>query len=63
GHINYSLFWKNFSPKSGLGGKMENGVSMRLQLASRKRFNATTASIQGSGLGWLGYNPSTKKLQ
>ena len=25
--------------------------------------NGTTAGIQGSGWGWLGYNPVTKKLE
>lgn len=28
----------------------------------KKQMNATTAAIQGSGWGWLGFNPSTKKL-
>ncbi|KAM6492356.1 hypothetical protein JOM56_012080 [Amanita muscaria] len=57
GHINHSLFWKNFSPKSGLGGKLENGVSRRLNVTLKTdfktKFNTTTASIQGSGWGWL----------
>ncbi len=26
------------------------------------KFNAQIAAIQGSGWGWLGYNPQTKKL-
>ena len=25
--------------------------------------NTVTAAIQGSGWGWLGYNPDTKKLE
>ena len=29
----------------------------------KKQLNAATAAIQGSGWGWLGYNPSTKKLE
>jgi Fe-Mn family superoxide dismutase len=28
----------------------------------KSKFNAQIAAIQGSGWGWLGYNPSTKKL-
>jgi superoxide dismutase, Fe-Mn family len=31
--------------------------------AFKKQFNATTAGIQGSGWGWLGYNAKTKKLE
>ena len=29
----------------------------------KKQLNAATAAIQGSGWGWLGYNPTTKKLE
>lgn len=28
-----------------------------------KEFNATTAAIQGSGWGWLGYNAKTQRLE
>jgi Fe-Mn family superoxide dismutase len=31
--------------------------------AFKKKFNAITAGIQGSGWGWLGYNSGTKKLE
>jgi len=31
--------------------------------AFKKKFNAVTAGIQGSGWGWLGYNSGTKKLE
>ena len=31
--------------------------------AFKKKFNAVTAGIQGSGWGWLGYNSSTKNLE
>lgn len=31
--------------------------------AFKKQFNAATASIQGSGWGWLGYNGGTKRLE
>jgi Fe-Mn family superoxide dismutase len=31
--------------------------------AFKKKFNAVTAGIQGSGWGWLGYNTFTKKLE
>ena len=29
----------------------------------KKQFNAATVGIQGSGWGWLGYNPTTKILE
>jgi Fe-Mn family superoxide dismutase len=28
-----------------------------------KKFNTTTAAVQGSGWGWLGYNAGSKTLQ
>jgi Fe-Mn family superoxide dismutase len=31
--------------------------------AFKKKFNAVTAGIQGSGWGWLGYNSGTKMLE
>lgn len=31
--------------------------------AFKKKFNAQTAAVQGSGWGWLGYNKTTRKLQ
>ncbi|KAF8639190.1 hypothetical protein AX17_001676 [Amanita inopinata Kibby_2008] len=70
GHINHSLFWNNLSPKSELGGKLENGPlqkAIERDFGSiedfKKKFNTATAAIQGSGWGWLGYNLSTKKLE
>lgn len=70
GHINHSLFWKNLSPTSEHGGKLADGPLKReleREFGSieefKKKFNAATAAIQGSGWGWLGYSPGTKKLE
>ncbi|KAI1788053.1 manganese superoxide dismutase [Ganoderma leucocontextum] len=74
GHINHSLFWKNLAPAKsegkGNGGAIKDGPlkSAIVQTwgsvdAFTKEFNATTASIQGSGWGWLGLNPTTKRLE
>jgi len=73
GHINHSLFWKNLatsSSKGGNGGVLKNGDLKTLILARwktvedfQKDFNTTTAGIQGSGWGWLGYNKSSKSLE
>ncbi|KAF9459866.1 manganese superoxide dismutase [Collybia nuda] len=74
GHINHSLFWKNLAPASsegkGNGGTLKDGplkdaiVSAFGSLENlKKEFNTTTAGIQGSGWGWLGLNPSTKRLE
>lgn len=60
GHINHSLFWKNLSPANEAGGKLEDGPlkkALERDFNSveefKKRFNAATAAIQGSGWGWL----------
>ncbi|KAF8837712.1 manganese-superoxide dismutase precursor [Paxillus ammoniavirescens] len=74
GHINHSLFWKNLAPAAsegkGNGGELKPGPLKDAIDSSfgsldnlKKQFNATTAAIQGSGWGWLGLNPSTKRLE
>ncbi|ETW80141.1 manganese superoxide dismutase 3 [Heterobasidion irregulare TC 32-1] len=70
GHINHSLFWKNLAPASEGGGKLADGPlksALERDFGSvdefKKKFNTSTAAIQGSGWGWLGLNPTTKKLE
>ncbi|KAI0916100.1 hypothetical protein AcW1_010040 [Taiwanofungus camphoratus] len=70
GHINHSLFWKNLAPQSQGGGQLAAGPFKDAVDADfggvdglKKKLNAATAAIQGSGWGWLGYNPTTKKLE
>ncbi|KAF5390081.1 hypothetical protein D9757_003759 [Collybiopsis confluens] len=73
GHINHSLFWTNLAPskeKNGSGGVLRDGPlkeAINQSFSSldnlKKEFNTTTAGIQGSGWGWVGVNPSTKRLE
>ncbi|TFY68943.1 hypothetical protein EVG20_g3350 [Dentipellis fragilis] len=70
GHINHSLFWKNLAPASQGGGQLADGplkAAIDRDFGSvedfKKKFNASTAAIQGSGWGWLGYNSFSKKLE
>jgi len=70
GHINHSLFWKNLTPVKQGGGQLKDGklkAALERDFGSvdgfKKQFNATTAGIQGSGWGWLGYSSKTKKLE
>lgn len=66
GHLNHSIFWCNLSPNGG-------NPSQELSTAICEAFGsfdtllsqmqAMTNAIQGSGWGWLGYNPATKRLQ
>ncbi|KAG9226489.1 hypothetical protein CCMSSC00406_0005844 [Pleurotus cornucopiae] len=60
GHINHSLFWKNLAPASGDGGKLPDGPlkqAIERDFGTvedfKKKFNTTTAAVQGSGWGWL----------
>ncbi|KXN90891.1 Superoxide dismutase [Mn], mitochondrial [Leucoagaricus sp. SymC.cos] len=74
GHINHSLFWKNLAGSAdhskGTGGVLKPGPLKQAIDAAfgdlgtlKKEFNTTTAAIQGSGWGWLGWNPSSKRLE
>jgi superoxide dismutase, Fe-Mn family len=74
GHINHSLFWKNLagshSKGKGNGGVLKDGKFKEAIVSTFgsvdnfiKDFNTATAGIQGSGWGWLGLNPTTKRLE
>jgi Fe-Mn family superoxide dismutase len=70
GHINHTLFWKNLAPVKEGGGKLKDGKlkhAIERDFGSvevfKKQFNAATAAIQGSGWGWLAYNPTVKILE
>jgi len=73
GHINHSLFWKNMAPaqdKGGNGGVLKGGPlkdAIDRDFGGldnlKKELNAATLGIQGSGWGWLGLNPKTKRLE
>ena len=70
GHINHTLFWKNLAPVKEGGGKLKDGkfkAAIERDFGSvetfKKQFNAATAGIQGSGWGWLAYNPTIKVLE
>jgi len=69
GHINHTIFWNNLAPTKKGGGNLQSG---KLLSAINEQFgdlvgmigklNATTAAIQGSGWGWLGFDKSSKQL-
>ncbi|MGE3165356.1 MAG: superoxide dismutase [Planctomycetota bacterium] len=66
GHANHSLFWKTMSPKGGgnpsgeLAGALDAafGTFARFQEA----FSAQSVAIQGSGWGWLCFDPTSRAL-
>ncbi|TPP59980.1 Superoxide dismutase, partial [Fasciola gigantica] len=67
GHINHSIFWKNLSPNGGgtPSGSLANAINDEFGSFEefKAKFSAATVAVQGSGWGWLAFNPNTKRLQ
>ena len=70
GHVNHSIFWTNLCPESQGGGAPPKAELMNALErdfggfeAFKEAFSAQTVAVQGSGWGWLGLNPKTKKLE
>jgi Fe-Mn family superoxide dismutase len=64
GHLNHTLFWENLASKGST--QLEDGPLKSLITecygsfdAMKAEMSATTIAVQGSGWGWLGYNPKT----
>jgi len=66
GHINHSIFWENLSPKGGGEPSGDLMAAIKADFGSfenmKKELVASTVAVQGSGWGWLGYNPSSGRL-
>jgi len=65
GHINHSIFWQNLSPN---GGKPSGDLLKAIETSFgsldgfKTKMAAQTTAIQGSGWGWLGFNPISKRV-
>jgi Fe-Mn family superoxide dismutase len=63
GHINHTLFWENLSPDSSYktDGVLAEAINERFGSIDnmKSEMGASTIAVQGSGWGWLGYNPKT----
>ncbi|KAK7106860.1 superoxide dismutase [Mn], mitochondrial-like [Littorina saxatilis] len=67
GHINHSIFWDTLGPQ---GGEEPTGDLMD-QIkhdygtfeAMKKELIGKTVAVQGSGWGWLGFNPVNGRLR
>jgi len=67
GYDNHTLFWNNMKPNGGgePGGAVANAINSSFGSFAdfKEKFSSTTAVIQGSGWGWLVYNPSSSKVE
>lgn len=70
GHVNHSIFWSILAPPSQGGGQFADGPLKEAIThdfssfdAFKDEMSAKTAAIQGSGWGWLGLNPTKKRLE
>lgn len=67
GFDNHRLFWNSMSGNGG--GEPSGAVADAIAKAFggfaefKEKFSATTAVIQGSGWGWLVYNPGSKSVE
>jgi Fe-Mn family superoxide dismutase len=67
GFDNHRLFWHNMQSNGGgePTGSIADAINSSFGNFSdfKEKFSSTTALIQGSGWGWLVYNPSTTKVE
>lgn len=69
GHINHTLFWAAMKPESeGGGGKPEGNLLAQIEKdfgtynAFMEYFTSAATKVEGSGWGWLVYEPASRRL-
>jgi superoxide dismutase, Fe-Mn family len=69
GHVNHSIFWDHLaSPSQGGGeapiGDLESAIKKEFGSFAtfKEKMSLAAVSIQGSGWGWLGCHPESKRL-
>ncbi|MBI5378204.1 MAG: superoxide dismutase [Thaumarchaeota archaeon] len=67
GYDNHALFWNNMKPNGGgePGGSVVDAITSSFGGFAnfKEKFTKDTGAIQGSGWGWLVYNPQSKKVE
>lgn len=67
GHINHSIFWEVMSPNGGGEPSGQLMEAIKRDFGSfesmKKELGTASTTVQGSGWGWLGYNPATRRLR
>jgi len=69
GHVNHTLFWQGMAPPNKGGGGMPSGklaAQIERDFGSFEQFlaqfKAAAASVEGSGWGWLVWEPIARQL-
>jgi Fe-Mn family superoxide dismutase len=66
GHDNHSIYWKNMSPDGGgkPGGAISDAIDKSFGSfdAFKEKFSKGSVAIQGSGWGWLVFDPKTRMV-
>lgn len=66
GFDNHRIFWSNLTPNGGgeATGKVAEAINNTFGnfAAFKDKFTTSTVAIQGSGWGWLVFDPSSKKV-
>ena len=69
GHVNHTIFWNCMAaPAKGVGGEAWGDVAEAIKRdfgsfdAFSKQFQAAANAVEGSGWGWLCYEPVAQKL-
>ncbi len=67
GYDNHKLFWDNMKANGGgePGGALADAINTSFGNFAdfKEKFSSQTTVIQGSGWGWLVYNPSSSKVE
>jgi len=67
GYDNHKLFWNSMKPNGGgePGGALADAINASFGSFAdfKEQFSSKTAPIQGSGWGWLVYNPSSGNVE
>lgn len=67
GYDNHTMFWNNMKPNGGgkPGGSVADVINSVFGNfdSFKEKFSKDTIAIQGSGWGWLTYNPQSKKIE
>jgi len=67
GYDNHKLFWDNMKANGGgePGGALADAINTSFGNFAdfKEKFSSQTTLIQGSGWGWLVYNPSSSKVE